>query len=561
MNYGKFYYDQIRARVNRINEQFQEKESISFLRLTTSLILGLDASEVDEYITDGGNDLGADAIYFDINHEEKRFKLYVVQAKYNKASCVRGIFNQNIGEEVINKFKNIFDYFATETSGGSEVNDRVKGKKEEYLNMLEDGYILDELFFISSNLGIGPAKNVKAIFDRWLTFNPYRDKIKYLHFGLQDVFNKIQDVETPNISENIHLYGRYFEYSTPDVKGLIGTISANELIRIYELFGDKLFQQNVRYYLGENVINKKIIKSASEASTKDKFWFLNNGITIVCEHYEKTGTQTENIVVNLTNFNIVNGTQTTRSTYEAFKNTGNIDEVKVLLKIFKARADLSEQITESTNSQNPVNTRDLRSNDEIQKLLEKSLKDREFYYQRKRNQWLNVSRDKIIDNFTFAQLFSSFYLKKPHEARNQKSKLFGDDAVYSVIFNDSLLPEKVIFLHKLYQKVLANLRIIKRQETLLFPSDIIDRSKFFLLCALRLNFEKNGKAIEDIVFLTDESNINEINETVVLKFIGIIGEQAIRLIDEKQLNNVKVFQRKELVEYIEAKIFERPSER
>lgn len=556
MQYGKFYYDQIRARVNRINQQFREQESVSFLRIVTSLITGLDHAEIDEFITDGGNDLGADAIHFDINDEDKRFKIYVLQAKYNKASCERGVFNQNIEEEVINKFKNIFDYFATGTSEGIGINERVKGKKDEYLSLLDDGYILDEIFFISSNLGLSPAENVKAIFDRWIDLNPSRDKIKYYHYGIEEIFNKIQESETPNISDTLHLHGRYFEYSTPDVKGLISTISANELIKVHEKFGDKLFQQNVRYYLGENAINKKIIRSASEASTKDKFWFLNNGITIVCEDYEKTSTQLENINVHLKNFNIVNGAQTTRSLHEVFKKVGNVDEVKVLLKIFKAGSNLSDLITESTNSQNPVNNRDLRSNDEIQRLMEDSLKDRGYYYQRKRNQWLNVSRDKIIDNFTVAQTCHSFYKGKPHEARNQKSKLFGDDAVYSTIFNERLSPEKVIFLHKLYQKVSTILRILKRRSDLSLQSDIMDRSKFFLLHALRLNFEKNGENIESIDFLMDESKINDINEDIILYFLVVINEQIKGLLEEKQLNSVKVFQRKELVEYIKMKILE-----
>lgn len=552
MKYGKLYYDQIRARVNRINEHFSEKESLSFLRLITSLIIGLEVTEMDEYITEGGDDLGADAIYFDSDDEDKRFKLYVVQAKYNKTSCDKGIFNQNINEEVINKFKNIFDYFATDSAGGAGINERLKGKKEDYLSMIEDGYILDEIFLVSANIGIGPAENVSATFERWLKSNPYRDKIKYLHFGIQSIFEKIQETETPSISDNIHLYGRYFEYSTPDVKGLIGTISANELIRIHESFGDKLFQQNVRYYLGENSINRKIIDSASTAATKDKFWFLNNGITIVCNNYEKTGAQAENVAVRLTNFNIVNGAQTTRSIYAASKKIGNVDEVKILIKIFKAGHDLSEKITESTNSQNPVNTRDIRSNDDIQKLIEKSLEDRGFYYQRKRNQWVNEAKDRVIDNFTFAQSYHSFYIEKPHEARNQKSKLFGDESVYSTIFNEQLLPEKVIFLHKLYQKILTILRALKRRDALPFPSDTMDRSKFFLLFSLKLHFEKSGENINTVTFLNDEGKINIVNEDVILNLLNVINTQALQLIDEKQLNTVRVFQRKELVENIKS---------
>lgn len=550
MKYGKLYYDQIRARVHRTNEQFSEKESLSFLRLIISLIIGLDITEVDEYITEGGDDLGSDAVYFDINDDDKRFKLYVIQAKYNKTACDKGVFTQNIEEEVINKFKNIFDFFATDTAEGVGINDRVKGKKEEYLSLLEDGNILDEIFFISSNLGSGPAENVRATFERWLGLNPYRDKVRYIHFGLQNIFEKIQEIEIPNISESIRLYGRYFEYSTPDVKGLVGTITATDLIKIYERFGDKLFQQNVRYYLGENAINRKIIDSAADATRKDKFWFLNNGITIVCEDYEKTGAQSENIAVKLTNFNIVNGAQTTRSVSEAHKKSGNVDEVKILLKIFKAGQDLSEQITESTNRQNPVNARDIRSNDEIQRLIEKSLKDRGFYYQRKRNQWLNVSKDKVIDNFTLAQLYHSFYMEKPHEARNQKAKLFGDDNVYQLIFNEYTLPEKVIFLHTLYSKILTILRALKRKDALPCQTDMIDRSKFFLLFVLKLNLEKDGKDINDPAFLMDENIIKMIDEDAILELLKVISSQANQLIEEKQLNTVRVFQRKELVENI-----------
>lgn len=258
---------------------------------------------------------------------------------------------------------------------------------------------------------------------------------------------------------------------------MIGTLQATELIRLYEEHGDKLFQLNVRHYLGGNIINKKIIQTASDPIFKDKFWFLNNGITIVCEDYEEIGITTENIKVKLKNLHIVNGTQTTRCVYEAYKTVGNVDEVKILVKIFKADSSFSEKITETTNAQNPVNKRDLRSNDEIQKLLEKSLLDRGYYYQRKRNQFINKPQDKVIDNFLFAQLSYSFDFERPHEARNQKSKLFGDENIYSQIFNKDLRAEKIIFLFNLYKHILNILREIKKSN--IISKDVVDRSKFF----------------------------------------------------------------------------------
>ena len=554
MSYERFYWDQIKSRVKRLSKEFNENESISFLRLVTSLVTGIDPSEVDEYITDGAGDLGADAIYFDINDEDRRVKLFVIQTKYNKTACENNIFNKRIGEDVINKFKNIFDFFSSEISMG--VNNTLKEKKEEYDSLIEDGYVLDEVIFISSNLGIGPSESTMIIFNRWRESHPMRDKIKYEHLGLKDIFKKIELIETPTVSDEVQLYGRYFEYSTPDIKGLISTISATELINLYNKFGDKLFQQNVRYFLGENAINKKIIKSAKDPSQKDKFWFLNNGITIVCEDYDKIGLQTENIKLRLNNFQIVNGAQTTRCIYEAYKEIGNVDEIKVLVKIFKADSTLSELITESTNSQNPVNKRDLRSNDEIQKLLERSLLERGYYYQRKRNQFINKPRNKIIDNFLFAQEYHSFYNDKPHDARNKKSQLFGNDEIYSSIFNENLAPEKVIFIHELYNKIINILRKLKRDLDFNVPSSIIDRSKFFVLYGCKLYYQNKDINVEDSSFFENISNLDLIDESIVKDILYIINEEAQKLIEKEDLNVAKVFQKKELVENIARRLKE-----
>ena len=547
MPYESFYWDQIKARVNRLNAGFSEPKELSFLRLVTFLVTGLDPDEADEYITEGGDDLGSDSVYFDINDEESRLKLYIIQTKYNAIKCEQGVFNINVEEKVINKFKNIFDLFASRDNIEG-INDELKEKKREYDQYLEDGLILDEIFFISANLGIGPAANVVPIIDRWLSENPYRDKIKYIHFGLEQIFKKIQELDTPRVSDAVQLDGSYFEYSTPDVKGLIGTISGNELVRLYDKFQDKLFEKNIRYYLGENFINKKIIKGASDSLTRDKFWFLNNGITIVCDQYTINGLHSENIKVNLDNFQIVNGTQTTRCISTACKNIGNADKIKALVKILKADQNLSDAITESTNSQNPVNKRDLRSNDDIQKLLETSLLSRGYFYRRKRNHYSDRPKDKIIDNLLFSQIYYSYSLGKPHEARNQRAKLFGDDDVYSKIFTSSLKPEEVIFLHELYKQITALMRTLKTELSGQFSKGMISRSKFFILHASKTWFKKLSKE------LYEQSIITETNKELVSKMIKIICDSAKLLMKEEELNDVKVFQNKKLVEVIKSKI-------
>jgi hypothetical protein len=550
MGYEQFYWDQIKSRVNRINSQFSEKDPLSFLRLVVSLVTGASSGEIDEFITEGGDDLGADAIQIEVNDEEKRFKIFIIQTKYNKESCAKGIFNKNIEQSVIDKFKNIFDYFASGTPSAM-VNDEVLAKKEEYLDLTNEGYILDEIVFVSSNLGIGPAPNVKEIWDRWVELNPFKDRIKYSHFGLKEIYTKIDELEVPHISTDITFHGKYFEYATPDVKGLISNITGGELIGKYEQFKDKLFQQNVRYYLGENSINKKIIESASDAGTRDRFWFLNNGITIVCEDYKIQGITTENIKVQLKNFQIVNGAQTTRAVYDAFKKVGNVDGVKILVKVFKAKEDVAEKITESTNNQNPIDKRDLKSNDEIQKLLEQSLLDLGFYFQRKRKQYSDKPVDKTIDNLLFAQLYYSFFLEKPNEARNQRAKLFGDENIYKQIFNNNLSVGKVIFLYKVYSKILRILRILKAKK--IFSSGVIDRSKFFILLGVKFFIEELGQDVNNDIFLNDPKNVDVVSEDLVMKIIEEIDNFIKESVKTSGLNEIKAFQQKTVIDCLRQK--------
>jgi len=49
------------------------------------------------------------------------------------------------GEEVVNKFKNIFDYFAS-SDPDKKVSEKVKAKKEEYQSLIQEGYVLDEIY-------------------------------------------------------------------------------------------------------------------------------------------------------------------------------------------------------------------------------------------------------------------------------------------------------------------------------------------------------------------------------------------------------------------------------
>src|SRR5690606_33247329 len=75
-------------------------------------------------------------------------------------------------------------------------------------------------------------------------------------------------------------------------KGLIGTVRGDEIVRLItdpnfpQEVDDTLFEDNIRLYLGEaNEINRNILSTAL-SEKNSQFWYLNNGITIVCDRMD-----------------------------------------------------------------------------------------------------------------------------------------------------------------------------------------------------------------------------------------------------------------------------------
>jgi len=568
MDYSNLYFNQIKAQVTQIKELFEdEKESLSFLRFCSSLIFNLKLEEIDELLTDGYDDLGADAIYLNINDEDKEFQINLIQGKYNKADCEKEVYNVEVGESIINKFKNIFDYLFGNSEENEFVNEEIKNKKEEYDNLIERGYILNKVNFYVCHLGSKISQRTNEVWTRWLEGNHFKDNINLINCGLLDLYKLYDESKTLTITENVTFYGKFFEFPTPDVKGFISTIEGKKLVDLFEKYGNKLFQKNIRYSLGENLINKKIIESAVSEDNRDKFWFLNNGITLVCKKYTKASPQTENICLNLEDFQIVNGAQTTSALKKALEKTGNIDQVKIVVKVFQAEDELAELITDSTNSQNPVSKRDLRSNDEIQKLIGDEVKIKNYCYQRKRNQFIQENdKSKIIDNYDFAQRYYSFYKDKPAEARNKKAQIFNNDEIYNSIFNRNLNGETVIFIHNAFSNLLKGLRQIKlkfKKEEMDIDKELVDisqRAKFHLFHSFKILFTLQEKDINSSEFKINEDTLKEFVDLDKIKnFLEIINSSVNELMDESQ-NKVKVFQKKELAEKIEEKIIEKFSE-
>jgi hypothetical protein len=165
-------------------------------------------------------------------------------------------------------------------------------------------------------------------------------------------------------------------------KSIICTVKGTHLKNLWNRYTGTLFNYNIRGYLGQNPVNKKMKVTIDEEP--EKFYFYNNGISAICTEltpvFDEAGDVTS---FKCKNFQIINGAQTT-VTIAKYRNDINLQKVRVLLKLTKTedikaeKKGLNKKIITFNNSQTVIKDSDFRSNDDIQNFLQRKME--EHYY-------------------------------------------------------------------------------------------------------------------------------------------------------------------------------------
>lgn len=168
------------------------------------------------------------------------------------------------------------------------------------------------------------------------------------------------------------------EAENSDYQSWLAIIPGMALADIYEQYGARLLEQNVRSFLQ---FTGKINKGIRNTILKEQHMFMafNNGIAATAEEVNITDLPNNEgkAIALVRDFQIVNGGQTTASVYHTWKKD-KVDISKVFvpvkLTIVKNRENFSEivgRIAEYANTQNKVSASDLSSNRENLVLIEK----------------------------------------------------------------------------------------------------------------------------------------------------------------------------------------------
>ena len=422
----------IDQRVNKILEEnpdlFQDtdverRRSKAFLLLGVAAYLDIDIAEAVQFITDGGNDGGFDAAYIE-EAQDSQLNVVLFQSKYSRKLNNDSNFPSNAVEKAVNTVKCVFD-----PAAHIQLNEKSREKVNEIRSFILDGHI-PYVTFVMLNNGLTWNQDGQNHIDN--AFGN-QEQVTFVHFSHKDILNYIN--RSASIETQINFLGKATQEDFNYKRVILGRVSVNEIYQLMDEFGDRLLEKNIRRYLGKNAVNEQISQTLISDTKRQNFFFFNNGITMICEKFSYNGLQEKDWNVKIKRLQIINGGQTCKTIYQTLKTHQEIDfsQVYILVRLYEVNddEDIVQDITYATNSQNPVDFRDLKSNDEIQILLETSAKELGYVYKRKRD---NLGNANVIPSTVAAEAVFAVWRGKPHLAKYKRNEFF--DKYYNEIFNN-----------------------------------------------------------------------------------------------------------------------------
>lgn len=417
-------------------------KSLAFVYLCVKIMLDLEDTETFDSLTEGGGDFGVDAMHISEEYDGE-FTVSLFQCKYKNS--LEG--DANFPEAGVTALINAIKYLFNPAAELQYINARLHTKVEEARSLIRDGYI-PQIRAMACNNGLGWTKAAQEAMDR----AGFGNQVTWEHVSHERLV-KILQASKP-VRETLQLSGKVLVEDMNFSRVLVGRISANEIATLIERHGERLLERNIRRYLGlqGNRVNEGICETL-RSDESSNFYFYNNGITLTCDNFSYNALQNGDHQVRVENLQIINGGQTCMTIFKTLQEPDlfrHDAQAYILLRLYQLPSDNEDlvwRITYATNSQNPVDLRDLRANDECQQRLEMDIGQLGFKYRRKRTD--SATRATEITSGTAAVAVLAVWRKKPHQAKFFSREHFGK--LYNVIFTEQLNGTQVVLAVRLYR--------------------------------------------------------------------------------------------------------------
>lgn len=378
-----------------------------------------DPEIISEYLTDGPNDGGIDAIFNDPNSEGN--DVIILQSKYYKDTNLRV-------EDVIGELYKINETLKKlQSNKVSNYNEKLIKAYREATSQKEDiGQI--RIYFLTSYQPKNKRERNRLEKSSSKYFNDYDFEINFK----DDIEAQIELCENGKLcvdSDRLEIDKKdnFLEYEN----SVIVNISALSLQKLQNRRRNGLLGKNLRFYIRKKDVDNGIEKTIK--SEPENFWYKNNGILVICENYDIDGK-----ILKLKNFSIVNGGQTTN-------RIGKIDIEKdfyLQCKVVKIKGKSEDEkdkfvysIAESTNSQKPIKKADLKANSPEQLKLRERLNRYHVYYMTKKGDKVPKQYSEPYQSATLEQIGKlglAAILQMPGSARSNSQRMYNDNYYYII---------------------------------------------------------------------------------------------------------------------------------
>ena len=305
-------------------------------------------AEIPGIVCDGPNDLGIDALYIDSDD-------YVHFFQFKNPTSPEKIMEAGDIDKMLSGLHLILTRKHADIA-----NEDLLGRIEDIYQIIPSGY---RVHIVTSGAGIPEESVVKlgAFVDSLQ--GPSDDFITWEVENIKSLQDKFYRKTLPAIEEKIVFpieRGIPYQVRSADHDSYIFHTTGKTIAELYEQYGERLLQQNIRVYQGDKSTNASIRVTCTSGDAANFFHF-NNGITFLCE---TAGWDQFTAKVSISKAQIVNGGQTARVIHQAHKDGQLKREVLVPIRVITSQGDkeFASDVAVNLNNQNKVESSFLRSN-------------------------------------------------------------------------------------------------------------------------------------------------------------------------------------------------------
>jgi hypothetical protein len=329
-------------------------------------LAGCTPEEAAASIVDGGGDCGIDAAHYSPTSNT----LWLAQSKYMESG--RG--EPELGEA--SKFKDGIEQLLQGQFDAFRANAAWAARLPQIEQYFKVPALRVRAVLVYSGINRVSEDRVRMFEDLTRRFSQGDDYLVFMPFSLVSVHDWVsgadEDVGVAEVQLEILNPGWLREpYET-----IFGLVEIAAVAALQGQHGDKLVAANIRRYKGETEVNEQII--ATLRNEPNNFFYLNNGLTAYCtrlevNHLDRANAEKKRVTAR--GMSIVNGAQTLGSVEASCDgNAAAAPAGFVFLKIISLErceddVAFARRITQSTNFQNQIGSRDFVALDDNQERI------------------------------------------------------------------------------------------------------------------------------------------------------------------------------------------------